>query len=175
MTMPTSTSGDVKPRFKVNQKVVYPIQGVGNIQSIFERDFQGRRVLYYTIYLQVNDMTVMVPVEKADELGLRAISEQSKVKEALNIIGHASDPGSSDWKLRYQTNMSLLKEGGLNQIATVVRNLYHRSKTKELPIMERKLYDNALRLLIDEITYSMNLPSHEAEQMILTRLESRED
>lgn len=67
--------------------------------------------------------------------------------------------------------MTLLKEGTVSKIATVVRDLYHRSKTKELPIMERKLYDNALRLLIDEVTYSLNLPSQEAEQMILSKLE----
>ncbi len=169
--MPASASGAVKPRYKVNQRIVYPIQGVGSIQAIIEKEFQGRKVLYYNIYLQVNDMTVMVPVEKADELGLRAISEQSKVKEALNIISKSSNPGTNDWKLRYQTNMNLLKEGTVSKIATVVRDLYHRSKTKELPIMERKLYDNALRLLIDEVTYSLNLPSHEAEQMILSKLE----
>lgn len=161
----------MKPRYKVNQRIVYPVQGVGSIQSIVEKEFQGRKVLYYNIYLQVNDMTVMIPVEKADELGLRAISEQSKVKEALTIIGNTSNPGTNDWKLRYQTNMTLLKEGSVSQIATVVRDLYHRSKTKELPIMERKLYDNALRLLIDEVTYSLNLPAQEAEQMILSKLE----
>lgn len=95
--MPASASGAVKPRYKVNQRIVYPIQGVGSIQAIIEKEFQGRKVLYYNIYLQVNDMTVMVPVEKADELGLRAISEQSKVKEALNIISKSSNPGTNDW------------------------------------------------------------------------------
>lgn len=169
--MPTSAGGAVKPRFKVNQKIVYPVQGVGSIQAIVEKEFQGRKVLYYNIYLQFTDMTVMVPVEKAEELGIRAISEQAKVKEALTLIGHTSNPGSSDWKLRYQTNLSLLKEGGVDQIAMVVRDLYHRSKTKELPIMERKLYDNALRLLIDEASYSLNLPPQEVEQIILSKLE----
>lgn len=171
--MPHGAGGGVKPRFKVNQKIVYPIQGVGNIQSIFEKDFQGRKVLYYSIYLQVNEMTVLVPVEKADELGLRAISDRSQIDRALDIISSECDTTSPDWKLRYQMHMNLMKEGGVDKIAKVVRNLYHRNKTKDLPIVERRLFDNALKLLIDEVALSFNIKPDEAEQLIFSRLESR--
>lgn len=169
--MAETAGGALKPRFKVNQKIVYPVQGVGHVQSIQEKDFQGRKVLYYNIYLKVTDMTVMIPVDKADYLGLRAIAEQSKVKEALNLISKVGEPATSDWKLRYQTNMALLKEGGVSQIATVVRNLYQRSKTKELPILERKLYDSALKILIDEVSFSLDMKADEVEQLVFSKLE----
>jgi CarD family transcriptional regulator len=58
-------------------------------------------------------------------------------------------------------------------IASIVRSLYHRSKVKELPIQERKLYDSAMKLLEDEITYSLRKPREEVEGLIFTRLESR--
>ncbi len=161
----------LKPRFKVNQRIVYPVQGVGHVQSIQEKDFQGKKILYYYIYLKVTDMTVMIPVDKAEGLGLRAIAEQSKVKDALNLISKVGEPSTSDWKLRYQTNMALLKEGGVSQIATVVRNLYQRSRTKELPILERKLYDNALKILIDEISFSLDMKCEEVEQLVFSKLE----
>ncbi|MDR1899014.1 MAG: CarD family transcriptional regulator, partial [Treponema sp.] len=50
---------------------------------------------------------------------------------------------------------------------------YHRSKVKELPILERKLYDSALKLLEDEVAYSLRKPKEEVENLIFTRLESR--
>jgi CarD family transcriptional regulator len=54
----------------------------------------------------------------------------------------------------------------------VVRSLYHRSKIKELPILERKLYDSALNLLQDEISFSLGKPKDEIAELIRARLES---
>lgn len=56
-------------------------------------------------------------------------------------------------------------------IATVVRTLYHRKKVKELPILERKLYDSALKLLIDEVSFSLDVSKEEVEEMIFSKLE----
>ena len=48
-------------KYKTGQEIVYPLQGVGHIQSIEERPFRDKKLLYYIIYLEVSDMTVMVP------------------------------------------------------------------------------------------------------------------
>ncbi|MDR0876611.1 MAG: CarD family transcriptional regulator, partial [Treponema sp.] len=93
--------------------------------------------------------------------------------KALELIGEDYEPIPSDWKLRYQMNLDLLKKGSVKDIATIVRSLYHRSKVKELPILERKLYDSALKLLEDEISFSLRKPKDEVENMIFTRLESK--
>ena len=158
--------------FKVNQQVVYPMQGVGKIQEIQERSFKDESLLYYIIYLDVTDMTVMVPVQKAEELGIRAIVTKKEADKALKLISDEYEPVTADWKLRYQMNLDLLKQGSVFDIATVVRTLYHRSKVKELPILERKLFDNALKLLVDEISYSLKKKKEETEKLIFSRLEN---
>jgi CarD family transcriptional regulator len=160
-------------RFQVDQKVVYPSQGVGLIKSIEEKAFKDQKVLYYVIYLEVSDMTIMVPMNKAEGLGIRAIVAKDEALKALELISEDYEPIPSDWKLRYQMNLDLLKKGSVMDIATIVRSLYHRSKVKELPILERKLYDSALKLLEDEVSYSLRKPKDEVENMIFTRLESR--
>jgi len=157
--------------FKKNQQVVYPLQGVGKIQSIEERVFKDRKILYYIIYLEVSDMTVMIPVDKAEEIGIRAIVGKKEAESALTFISEDYDPVPADWKLRYQMNLDLLKQGSVVDIARVVRTLYHRSKIKELPILERKLFDSALRLLVDEISFALGLKKDESEQMIFAKLE----
>lgn len=159
--------------FQVDQKVVYPSQGVGIIKAIEQKEFKNEKIPYYVIYLEVSDMTIMVPVGKAEGLGIRPIVPRDEALKALELIGQDYDPIPSDWKLRYQMNLDLLKKGSVSDIATIVRSLYHRSKVKELPILERKLYDSALKLLEDEVSFSLRKPREEVETMIFTRLESR--
>ena len=161
-----------KLKYRKGQEIVYPLQGVGKIMSIEYRPFRAARLLYYIIYLEVSDMTVMVPVDKADELGIRAIVDRRESQKALKLISEDFEPIPADWKLRYQMNLDLLKKGSVLDIATVVRALYHRSKIKELPILERKLYDNALKLLVDEISFSLDKPKSEVEIMVMNKLET---
>ncbi len=158
-------------RYKVGEEIVYPIQGVGHIRAIEEREFKDQKLLYYIIYLEVTDMTIMVPVDKADELGIRPIVSKEEAEKALKLISEDYEPIPADWKMRYQMNLDLLKKGSVLDIATVVRALYHRSQIKELPILERKLYDNALKLLVDEISFSLNKKKEEVEEIIFSKLE----
>ena len=158
--------------FKVDQRIVYPSQGVGRIIELHEKSFKDTKLLYYTIYLEFSDMTVMVPVDKAIELGIRAIVPKDEAEKALAFISEEYAPIPTDWKLRYQMNLDLLKKGSVLDIASVVRSLYHRSKIKELPILERKLYDSALNLLQDEVSFSLGKPKDEIAELIRARLES---
>ena len=158
--------------FKLNQQVVYPLQGVGQIMDIEERLFKNEPTLYYTIYLEISDMTVYIPVDKAEELGIRAIVSKKESQKALDLISQEYEPVNADWKLRYQMNVDLLKSGSVTDIAKVVHTLYHRSKIKELPILERKLFDNALKLMIDEVSFSLLKSKEEVEQLIFAKLET---
>ncbi len=155
----------------MNQKVVYPSQGVGKITDIFKKEFNGEQFYYYNIYLEVSDMNVMVPVDQSSSLGIRAIVSAEEAQHALDMISDEFDPPTSDWKLRYQMNLELLKKGTIEDIASIVRCLYHRSKVKELPILERKLYDNAKKLLEDEIAEAMGKDTKEVEAMLHAKLE----
>jgi len=157
--------------FQVDQKVVYPSQGVGVIKSIEQKKFKGSKVPYYVIYIEASDMTIMAPVDKVKELGIRSTVSRDEAMKALALIGQEFEPMPSDWKLRYQMNMDLLKKGSVKDIASIVRSLYHRSKVKELPILEKKLYDSAQKLLEDELSISLRKPKDEVNALIHERLE----
>ena len=158
-------------KFSIDQKVVYPSQGVGQIKEIFEKNFRGTTMQYYKIYIEVSDMMVLVPLEKAEDLGIRPIVGAEEAEKALNSLSDDFEPITSDWKMRYQMNLDLLKKGTIADIAAIVRCLYNRSKVKELPILERKLYDHAKKLLEDEISLAMGLSEKEVESMIHVKLE----
>lgn len=157
--------------FSLGEHVVYPLQGVGIIKKIEEKTLRGHTSLYYEIFLDISDMTVMVPVDKTDELGIRPIVQPKEALKAIEGISNKLEQVPVDWKARYQMNVDLLKQGSISSIAKVVQILYHRSKIKELPVQERKLYDSALRILIDESSLSLERPREVLEAMIFSKLE----
>ena len=122
-----------KNSFSIGQPVVYPQQGLGIIQSIRERTKNGETIKYYAIYLQQADMTLMIPVDRAIEMGVRAIVSRDEALKAINSMSGRVESMPADWKLRYQRNQDLIKTGTIGAIAKVVQSLYHRSKIKELP------------------------------------------
>ncbi|HPG96729.1 MAG TPA: CarD family transcriptional regulator [Rectinema sp.] len=162
---------DQTTTFLVDQRVVYPSQGVGRIMEIREKTFNSQKTLYYIIYLEFSDMTVMVPVDKVEALGIRPLVSKEEAEIALDSISKAASTIPSDWKLRYQMNLDLLKKGSIMDIAAVVRSLYQRSKIKELPILERKLYESALNLLQDEIAFALDRPKEEIAAIIRENLD----
>ena len=157
--------------FSIGQQIVYPSQGVGKITDIYDQKIDGAMVPYYEIHIDVSDMDVLVPVEKAGTVGIRAIVSAEEAKAALESLSDEIEPVTSDWKLRYQMNLDLLKKGSVTDIASIVRCLYHRSKVKELPIQERKLFDSARKLMEDELSFAMGISLKEAEDMLHAKLE----
>ena len=162
---------DNKTEFSVGQVVVFPSQGVGKITAITDEEVKGEKIRYYNIYIEVSDTEALIPVNRAKLKGIRSIVSEKEAAEALELLGQPCEPITSDWKLRYQTNLDLLKKGSINDIATIVRNLYNRSKIKELPILERKLYDSAKKLLEDEIAFAMGKSAKEVEEILHEKLE----
>jgi len=61
---------------------------------------------------------------------------------------------------------------GISDMTVMIPNLYHRNQIKELSIMEKKLYENAFRLLVDEIAFVLNIEKEQAKALIAERLEN---
>lgn len=160
-------------QYEIGQYVVYPLQGVGVVKNIEEKTLGDKTLNYYIIYIKVSDMTIMIPIDKAQELGLRSIVDKKAATLAIENIAKIKENVPVDWKQRYQMNIDFLKDGSIEAIAKVVKILYTRSKIKELPVQERKLYDNALRLLIDESSLSIEKDRDEIEALIFSKLEKK--
>jgi CarD family transcriptional regulator len=156
--------------YEVGAKVVYPLHGVGEISSIEDKTVLGETRSYYIIKLAISDMTVMIPTHKSDDLGLRLVVNTKVAKQALKLIEENSVQVDEDWKARYQHNFEKIKSGSIFDVAEVVRNLFHRNRIKELSIMEKKLYENAYRLLVDEISIVHDMTKEEVQSIVAEKL-----
>ncbi|MDY5930537.1 MAG: CarD family transcriptional regulator [Candidatus Ornithospirochaeta sp.] len=158
---------ELSNQFNVGDRVVYPNQGVGMILSMEER----RDRHYFRLRLSSSDMDVLLPVENAGSLGLRHTATKEETEEALSSLSGKAMHMGNDWKDRLNANLSLMKEGSIMSIAKVVNSLYSRSKIKELPVQERRIYDNAIAILVEESSYVLGIEAEETRKLIFSRLE----
>lgn len=152
--------------FNQGDYVVYPMHGVGEVAEISTKTVLKKRKKYYVIDLFNTKMRVMVPVEKAEEVGLRHIINKRDVAKILKLLKEDYVEVEEDWKIRYQNNLAKVKSGSLKEVAEVCRNLYKRARDKELSIMERKLYESAYSLVINEIGLAREIGVEEASNLI---------
>ena len=159
-------------QFAPGDKVVYPLHGVGCVERLEKRDVLGNEQMYYIIRIACDDMTVMIPVERSEELGLRAIVGKKDVELALDILVKKCNAGmDDDWKARFNMNKEKIRTGSIFEVSEVVRNLFQRSKDKELSSSEKKLYESAYQLLVDEISLRLESERSVVEDMIAEKLE----
>lgn len=157
--------------YQIGEKVVYPMHGVGVIQNIEERDILGKKREYYIMELSHTNMKVMIPIDMTSKVGLRGVVTGDQITDAFSVLKSTETELEEDWKIRYYNNHGKIKSGSFLELAEVVRNLFKRNQVKELSNSEKKLFENALKLMIDEISLSKNLDKIEAEHMITEILE----
>ena len=152
--------------YKKGDHVVYPMHGVGKIVGIEKKKILNKTHDYCVIELMNTKMTVMIPLDKAKEIGLRSIISKREVKKVIELLKEEHTDHEEDWKIRYQNNLLKIKSGSIASVAEVCRNLYKRARDKELSIMERKLYESAYSLVINEISLAQRVELEDASNMI---------
>lgn len=155
-----------KTGFDVGDYVVYPMHGVGLIHAVQKQEILGKKTRCYVLDITSSKMKVMIPVDKADTIGIRPIIKKKDVKKVLDLLKKDEIDTEEDWKIRYQNNMTKIKSGDIYSVAEVCRNLYKRARDKELSLMERRLYESAYNLVSSEIAISREISIEEAGNLI---------
>lgn len=139
--------------FAVGQKTVYPSRGIAEIVGIEKKEIHGKVQSFYVLRLSENDLRIMVPVEKADQVGLRPVAGASDVDEVLQILRErAVRFDRHTWNRRYRGFMEKIKSGSLFEVAEVFRDLSRLKLTKTLSFGERRMLDTARDLVVQELS-----------------------
>jgi len=157
--------------FKVGDKIIYPNQGVGVIESVAIKKIAGQSEEFYMVRLAANDSTVMVPVSNADNVGMRTLSDQGTVGQLFDILGSDFKEPDPDWKTRYKLNLEKMNSGEICEVAKVLRNLYFLSFRKSLSFREKRMFDRARNLIIAEIATVKGQDFDDAEKEVLAILD----
>ncbi len=152
--------------FTIGDKIVYPMHGAGTIVSIEKEEVLGKEKDYYIILMPINKMRVMVPVDMAQEVGVREVSDDEIIDEVLEILSEKEDKMPTNWSRRYRKNLDKIKGGDICEIAEVVRNLQAMHEEKGLSTGEKKMLDNAVQILSSEIALVKDIGETEAMELI---------
>jgi len=156
-----------KGTFKIGDKVSHPAFGVGAIKKIEEKKILGRKENYYVLNLIVNEMTLMIPVNKAEEIGLRCIIQSKTVPEILKVLSVKMDEGMGEnYKQRIKSQAELVDSGDILKVAQAVKNYVHRSNLEKLSSTERGLYERAKKMLVAEIGVACNIENNKVKHLI---------
>lgn len=155
--------------FSVGELVVYPAQGVGKVEKVEEQDVGGAKTKFYIVRILSNNVTLMVPVSNADNVGLRSVSDEKRGIEILNYLEDRSDftgYSGQNWNRRYREYSDKLKSKSLVDVAYVLKELFLISKDKELSFGERRLLEQAMGLITMELSYALSVDQSQAKSKV---------
>jgi CarD family transcriptional regulator len=138
--------------FNVGDKAVYPAHGVGIIRDVVTQEMDGEKVTVYVLKILDNGMTIRVPVQNARSIGMRGVISRDHVDKVYEILRDRDVPTDNQtWNRRYRDYMSKIKTGDPLEVAKVLRDLALLKSEKALSFGERKMFDQARSLLVQEI------------------------
>jgi CarD family transcriptional regulator len=148
--------------YKVGDKVVYPHHGAGTVIKREKREVLGEKREYLTIKILHNDMTVNVPAENCELVGLRKVIDEEAVKKVVKYLTSGGTEMPKNWNRRFKHNRDKMKTGDIYELAEVVRNLALRDGEKGLSTGEKQMYVKAKKILASELMYAKNMSEDEA-------------
>lgn len=167
--------------FSLNDKVVYPGHGVALICKVFSRNVATQEIRFFELQFQNKDMTIMVPSDKLEEVGVRPLSSVSKINTMLATIADPSErtkafePTATNWNRRKKEYQNKLRTGSLEDISEIYRDLKHISRFKELSFGEKNLLLKTEALLVEEISAANKVDEDKAVERLRSLFIRRAD
>jgi len=146
---------------------VYPAHGVGVIESVEMKNISGQDHSFLVMRILDNDMTIMIPTNNVNKVGLRSVMDKNKVDDIFSILQAEPDPiDSKTWNKRFRDYSEKIKVGAATDIAEVMRDLMNLKNQKTLSFGERKMLDNVKNLLAQEIAMATNDKADQVEERL---------
>jgi CarD family transcriptional regulator len=157
----------VKPLgFEVGDYVVYPKHGVGRVVELQRSEIAGSVLELFVLRFEKERMTLRVPTNKAEAVGMRKLSSQATLTEALTTLKGKPRIKRTMWSRRAQEYEAKINSGDLVSIAEVVRDLHRAEDQPEQSYSERQIYEAAIGRLARELAAMENIDEPAAQLKI---------
>ena len=137
--------------FKVGEVVVYPKHGVGEITSLENMEISSIKTKFYVVKMEQAKLTIRVPIDKLEEVGLRRISSKKIIEEVFDILKLKPKIRRIMWSRRAQEYDTKIFSGDPIKIAEVVRDLFRKNTQAEQSYSERQMFQIAIERLAREL------------------------
>ncbi len=132
------------------------------IKSVESKEICGTKRNFYILQVVDSDVTVMVPTDNAETVGLRPVITKKQINKIYEILrtrirNSNHQNGGQSWNKRYREYSDKLKSGDIFEVAVVLRDINHLQREKDLSFGEKRIMDSARTLLVKEISIAKNL------------------
>ncbi|BDC34566.1 CarD family transcriptional regulator [Candidatus Dependentiae bacterium Noda2021] len=167
-------SSDLKKKVfypDLDEKVVFPGHGVAKVNRIIEKQVAGTLSRYFELKFLNKEMTILVPTQNFETIGIRKLSSTEKINDIFKILSEPArritpDSVVINWNKRSKKYLSDMRTGNLVAISKIYRDLKHISHYKELSFGEKNLLSQTESFLAQEISLVNNV----AEEKAIERL-----
>jgi len=139
------------PAFSVGDYVVYPKHGVGRVIELQSEEIAGMQLELYVLRFEKERMTLRVPVNKVEAIGMRKLSSDKTLREALETLKGKPRVKRTMWSRRAQEYEGKINSGDLVSIAEVTRDLFRADDQPEQSYSERQIFEAASSRLAREL------------------------
>jgi CarD family transcriptional regulator len=137
--------------FSIGDPVVYAVHGMGKIEDIETHTIGGADVSLYVINFEKERMRVKVPVTKAHQSGLRKLSSNERLQDAIQTLKGRARIRRAMWSRRAQEYETKINSGDPIAIAEVLRDLKRSNNDNGQSYSERQIYESAMERLAREV------------------------
>jgi RNA polymerase-interacting CarD/CdnL/TRCF family regulator len=152
---------EVLMEFHAGDTVMHWTYGLGQIVRREERVLSGSKILYYAV--QIQDMTVWVPMDDQLESRLRTPTPESGFKRMLAILSGPGNPLPEDRLERRSRLLVLLKDGRAESLCQIIRDLSAYQKTHRLNDNDKMLLKQSRNALVGEWEFVLSVSHAQAE------------
>jgi CarD family transcriptional regulator len=156
--------------YKAGDRVVYPHHGAAIIEKTEMVELNGEKKKYFVLKTAHDELTVRVPVDKVDEVGMRPPISLEDVEDLFVLLSKKDVREPANWSRRFKNHQEKLKSGDVYQVAEVVRNLALREKAKGLSAGEKNMYTKARKVLVSELSFALNVSEEAAMDQVEEQL-----
>jgi len=156
--------------FDVGDRVVYPHHGAAVIVKREKRKVEGKSIEYLVLQMAHGELTLRVPVENADDVGMRPPIGAEEVEDLFELLGKKDIREPANWSRRFKNHQEKLKSGDVYQVAEVVRNLALRDQSKGLSAGEKSMFVKARSVLVSELSFGLDVSEEDALSQVEAKL-----
>ena len=164
--MPVEANSVNAVSYEPGQTVIYPHHGACVVDGIVSREVGGETTDYLVLRATAGDLKVSVPVDRADQLGLRPPVSGDELEGLVELLQKTDVRMPSNWSRRLKNHQEKLKSGDVYQVAEVVRNLALRRRSTELSVAEREMFAHARTNLVNELAPSLEMSIEDAGEYL---------
>ncbi|GAA1667030.1 CarD family transcriptional regulator [Citricoccus zhacaiensis] len=152
--------------FEVGETVVYPHHGAAKIEEIKIRTVKGEEKMYLKLKVAQGDLTIEVPAENVDLVGVRDVVDQEGLERVFGVLQAEFTEEPTNWSRRYKANLEKLASGDVIKVAEVVRDLWRRDQDRGLSAGEKRMLAKARQVLVSELALAQKTSEDDAALLL---------